>query len=89
VYIVCLLFYLFATFSGLVQKDDMELLKAGFQSQNAGLNRQAVILRKTGARFSVMNLVAGWLPSTKSALDFMHCIFLGALHVLDHVSIKS
>ncbi|KAG1718620.1 hypothetical protein EDB19DRAFT_1899167 [Suillus lakei] len=29
-----------------------------------------------GVRFSILNVISGWLPSRKSALDFMHCIFL-------------
>jgi len=60
-------------------KNDASLVQAGFQSRGAGKARQAVILKTAGARFSVMNTLPGWLPSTKSALDFMHCIFLGLL----------
>ena len=62
------------------RKDDAALLQASFQSRSAGKTRQAVILKTSGARFSIMNTVAGWLPSTKSALDFMHCIFLGGCY---------
>jgi hypothetical protein len=65
-----------------VLKDDYELLKAGFQARNAGKARRDVILKTSGARFSIVNVIPGWLPSTKSALDFMHCIFLGALFAI-------
>ncbi|KAG1900836.1 uncharacterized protein F5891DRAFT_1225460 [Suillus fuscotomentosus] len=37
------------------------------------------ILDDHGVRWSTLNLIAGWFPSKKTALDFMHCIFLGII----------
>jgi hypothetical protein len=58
-------------------KDDYHMLRQSFYSKDATPARQEAILRDHGVRFSILNVISGWLPSRKSALDFMHCIFLG------------
>ncbi|KAF8581687.1 hypothetical protein K439DRAFT_1353152 [Ramaria rubella] len=54
----------------------MVLLQAGFQSHYVGVAHHKVILNESGACFSIMNKLPGWLSSMKSALDFIPCIFL-------------
>ncbi|KAG1723599.1 uncharacterized protein EDB91DRAFT_1087755 [Suillus paluster] len=58
-------------------KDNFHMLHQSFYSRDAGPACQEAILRDHGARWSILNLLSGWLPSKKSVLDFMHCIFLG------------
>jgi len=41
--------------------------------------RQAQILHDHGIRWSVLNLIPDWKPSSKTVLDFMHNIFLGMI----------
>ncbi|KAG1737090.1 uncharacterized protein EDB91DRAFT_1249737 [Suillus paluster] len=60
-------------------KDDFHMLHQSFYSRDAGPARQEAILRDHGVRWSILNLLSGWLPSKKSVLDFMHCIFLGII----------
>ncbi|KAG1736380.1 hypothetical protein EDD22DRAFT_982388 [Suillus occidentalis] len=60
-------------------KDDHHMLHQSFYSKDATPARQEAILRDHGVRFSILNVISGWLPSRKSALDFMHCIFLGII----------
>ncbi|KAG2757569.1 hypothetical protein P692DRAFT_20711205 [Suillus brevipes Sb2] len=60
-------------------KDDHHMLRQSFYSKDATPARQEAILRDHGVRFSILNVIPGWLPSRKSALDFMHCIFLGII----------
>ncbi|KAG2061047.1 hypothetical protein BDR06DRAFT_993204 [Suillus hirtellus] len=60
-------------------KDDHHMLRQSFYSKDATPTRQEAILRDHGVRFSILNVIPGWLPSRKSALDFMHCIFLGII----------
>ncbi|KAG2055668.1 hypothetical protein BDR06DRAFT_989036 [Suillus hirtellus] len=67
-------------------KDDYHMLRQSFYSKDATPARQEAILRDHGVRFSILNVIPGWLPSRKSALDFMHCIFLGIIsHLFMHV----
>ncbi|KAG2129521.1 hypothetical protein BD769DRAFT_1627963 [Suillus cothurnatus] len=60
-------------------KDDYHMLHQSFYSKDATPACQEAILRDHGVRFSILNVISGWLPSRKSALDFMHCIFLGII----------
>ncbi|KAG2092682.1 hypothetical protein BD769DRAFT_1631822 [Suillus cothurnatus] len=60
-------------------KDDYHMLRQSFYSKDATPAHQEAILRDHGVRFSILNVISGWLPSKKSALDFMHCIFLGII----------
>ncbi|KAG1810737.1 hypothetical protein EV424DRAFT_1571382, partial [Suillus variegatus] len=67
-------------------KDDFHMLRQSFYSRDAGPARREAILRDHGVRWSILNLLSGWLPSKKSVLDFMHCIFLGIIsHLFMHV----
>ncbi|KAG0698529.1 hypothetical protein DFH29DRAFT_877950 [Suillus ampliporus] len=61
-------------------KDDFHMLHQSFYSRDAGPARQEAILRDHGVRWSILNLLSGWLPSKKSVLDFMHCIFLDQIN---------
>jgi len=45
----------------------------------AAPTRQAQILHDHGIRWSVLNLIPDWKPSSKTTLDFMHNIFLGVI----------
>ncbi|KZT25039.1 hypothetical protein NEOLEDRAFT_1156520 [Neolentinus lepideus HHB14362 ss-1] len=62
-----------------VRKDDFQLLRQSFLSKDAPPRRQDHILDNYGIRWCTKNLLAGWLPSTRCALDFMHNIFLGVI----------
>lgn len=62
---------------GWIAADDNHLLRQSFYSRDANPVRQKAILDDHGVRWSIINLIAGWFPSKKTALDFMHCIFLG------------
>lgn len=52
-------------------------MKQAFRSRNAPTARQTEIMNDYGIRWSALNLVSGWKPSRKTALDFMHNVFLG------------
>ncbi|KAG1888658.1 hypothetical protein F4604DRAFT_1877216 [Suillus subluteus] len=56
-----------------------------FYSKDATQARQDAILKDFGVRWSILNLISGWLPSKKSVLDFMHAIFLG---IISHLFIR-
>lgn len=66
-------------FSDLTKKDDYQLLRQAFYSRDGTVPRQHTILKDHGIRWSVLNLIGDWFPSTKTALDFMHNIFLGLI----------
>lgn len=68
-------------------KDDYELLKHKYRSKDSPEGRKQEILDDYGVRFSALDWIPGWRPSKQTALDFMHCIFLGALflHMRDRV----
>ncbi|KAG0702799.1 hypothetical protein DFH29DRAFT_1068931 [Suillus ampliporus] len=59
--------------------DDYHLLRQSYYSRDANPLRQKAILDDHGVRWVILNLVAGWFPSKKTALDFMHCVFLGII----------
>ena len=65
--------------SGFVYHYDYDMLKQKFYSKDAPLPRQNTILSAHGVRFAALDWLPGWLPSRKTALDWMHCIFLGIL----------
>ncbi|KDQ50102.1 hypothetical protein JAAARDRAFT_63386 [Jaapia argillacea MUCL 33604] len=50
-----------------------------FNCSDATERRQTSILDNYGVRWSILNILASWLPATKCALDFMHNIFLGVI----------
>ncbi|EIW77947.1 hypothetical protein CONPUDRAFT_61597 [Coniophora puteana RWD-64-598 SS2] len=67
-------------------KDDYELLRQALYSKDAPPARQDQILDDHGARFVTLDLIPGWLPKTKTVLDFMHCVYLGIIpHLYDKV----
>ncbi|KAG1731002.1 hypothetical protein EDB19DRAFT_2010037 [Suillus lakei] len=67
-------------------KNDYHMLHQSFYSKDPTPAHQEAILQDHGVRFSILNVISGWLPSRKSALDFMHCIFLGIIsHLFMHV----
>jgi hypothetical protein len=53
------------------------MLKQKFYSKDAPVQRQSNILASHGVRFSALDWIPGWRPSLQTALDFMHCLFLG------------
>jgi len=61
------------------KKNDWFLLKQAFISCDAPVPCQNQILRDDSIRWSVMNMIPNWEPSSKMALDFMHNIFLGLI----------
>jgi hypothetical protein len=63
----------------LKQKDDYHLLRQAFFSRDGTIPHQNSILKDHGIRWSVLNLLGDWFPSTKTTLDFMHNIFLGLI----------
>lgn len=60
-----------------IEKDDYQMLKDAYRSKKAEPERQEVILRDCGVRWAAFNAISGWLPSSKTVLDFMHNIFFG------------
>ncbi|KAG1774897.1 hypothetical protein EV702DRAFT_1237500 [Suillus placidus] len=60
-------------------KDDYQMLRQSFYSRDATQAHQDAILKDFGVRWSILNLISGWLPSKKLVLDFMHAIFLGII----------
>lgn len=67
------------SFVACVKKNDRFLLKQAFISRDATTSRQNQILKDHGIRWSVMNMIPNWEPSSKTALDFMHNIYLGLI----------
>lgn len=61
------------------RKDDYELLRHAFRSRDAPVWRQNQILKDYGIQWSTINLLPDWLPVKKTALDFMHAVFLGII----------
>jgi len=53
------------------------MLKQKIYSKDSLSRRQAEILDDHGVRFSTFDWLPGWRPSKQTALDFMHCIYLG------------
>ncbi|KAG1861367.1 hypothetical protein C8R48DRAFT_673458 [Suillus tomentosus] len=67
-------------------KNNYHMLCQSFYSKDATPAHQVAMLQDHGVRFSILNVISGWLPLRKSALDFMHCIFLGIiLHLFMHM----
>jgi len=48
-------------------------------SRNAAPTRQAQILKDHGIQWSTLNVIPNWRPSSNTALDFMHNIYLGVI----------
>ncbi|EIW80779.1 hypothetical protein CONPUDRAFT_57284, partial [Coniophora puteana RWD-64-598 SS2] len=67
-------------------KEDYKLLRQAFYARDAPLARQAQLLDDYGKRFVILDALPGWLPKTKTALDFMHAVYLGIVpHLFDVV----
>ncbi|KAE9404131.1 hypothetical protein BT96DRAFT_989625 [Gymnopus androsaceus JB14] len=62
-----------------VMRQDYDMLKQKFYSKDAPIPRQSTILKNHGVRFSAFDWIPGWRPSRQTALDFMHCIYLGVV----------
>ncbi|KAF9254739.1 hypothetical protein L218DRAFT_885652, partial [Marasmius fiardii PR-910] len=60
-------------------KADEDLLYEAYQSKNTPPAQQKYILKHCGIQWSTMNLIPDWLPWKKTALDFMHAVFLGII----------
>ncbi|THV04206.1 hypothetical protein K435DRAFT_649850 [Dendrothele bispora CBS 962.96] len=63
-------------------RDDFEALKHKFASKDTSVQRQGEILSRHGVRFSTLDWIPGWRPLRQTALDFMHCVFLGIVAYL-------
>lgn len=61
-------------------KSDYLLLRHAFASRDTSDARKSDILKNYGMRWSALNTIPGWLPRTKSPVDFMHNVFLGTLN---------
>ncbi|KII92119.1 hypothetical protein PLICRDRAFT_461608 [Plicaturopsis crispa FD-325 SS-3] len=71
-------------------KDDYKMLRRAFESRVSGAAHQLVLLRDYGVRWVTLNLLSGWLPSTKTVLDFMHNVFLGLIcHIFMEILFKA
>ncbi|KAK0429946.1 hypothetical protein EV421DRAFT_1669536, partial [Armillaria borealis] len=64
------------------RKDDYKLLQHAFRSCDAPIQCQNQILKDYGIWWSTVNLLPDWLPVKKTALDFMHAVFLGIIMYL-------
>jgi hypothetical protein len=53
------------------------MLKQKFYHKDSPPQRQTTILAQHGVRWSALDWIPGWRPSTQTALDFMHAVFLG------------
>ncbi|TDL13640.1 hypothetical protein BD410DRAFT_872916 [Rickenella mellea] len=60
-------------------RNDWRYIKYAFRAQSVTDLVREDILRKRGVRWSVMNLLPGWLPGKCSVIDFMHATFLGMI----------
>ncbi|KAH9942644.1 hypothetical protein B0H21DRAFT_696303 [Amylocystis lapponica] len=70
--------------------DDYNMLKHAYRAKDAGPRRENTILRDYGVRWSIMNILSGWLPASKTVLDFMHNIFLGIIaHLFMEILFKA
>ena len=67
---------------GTQEVDDMERLCQSYFSRDAEPARHQQILDFYGVRWTPLNLISDWLPSRRTALDFMHNIFLGEFHLI-------
>ncbi|KAH9921364.1 hypothetical protein B0H21DRAFT_701660 [Amylocystis lapponica] len=71
-------------------KDDYKMLKHAYRAKDVGPRRENAILRDHGVRWSIMNILAGWLPASNTVLDFMHNIFLGLIaHLFMEILFKA
>jgi len=68
-----------------VMRDNYEMLKQKYYSRDAPIPRQNTILTHHGVRWASLDLIPGWRPSRQTALDFMHCIFLGTPSLYHHI----
>ncbi|KAI0044241.1 hypothetical protein FA95DRAFT_1497378 [Auriscalpium vulgare] len=64
---------------GFIYRDDYDMLKQKFYSRDARAPRQHTILTMHGVRWAIFDAIPGWRPSRQTALDFMHCIYLGVV----------
>ncbi|RXW19508.1 hypothetical protein EST38_g6347 [Candolleomyces aberdarensis] len=60
-------------------RNDRNMLRHKYRSRGAPAARQADILKYHGARWSILDCLPGWQPCKQTALDFMHCIYLGVV----------
>ncbi|KAE9387733.1 hypothetical protein BT96DRAFT_837285 [Gymnopus androsaceus JB14] len=67
---------------GFVERNDFDMLKQKFYAKDAPTQCQSTILKNHGVRFSVFDWLPGWQPSKQTALDFMHCMYLGIVAFL-------
>ncbi|KAJ3845821.1 hypothetical protein EV368DRAFT_77177 [Lentinula lateritia] len=65
-----------------ILRDDYNMLKQKLYAKDALVPRQSAILKNHGVHFSAFDWIPGWRPSKQTALDFMHCMFLGVVAFL-------
>ncbi|EEB92189.1 hypothetical protein MPER_09337, partial [Moniliophthora perniciosa FA553] len=63
---------------GFKLRDEEFMIKQKFFAKNEP-HRQEEILARHGVQFSALDWIPGWRPGSQTALDFMHCVFLGVV----------
>ncbi|KAF6764943.1 hypothetical protein DFP72DRAFT_986014 [Ephemerocybe angulata] len=63
-------------------RNDQDILNQKYASKDASGPRQKRILELHGVQWSALDYIPGWMPSKQTALDFMHCIYLGLIAFL-------
>ncbi len=58
-------------------RDDFYLLKCAYRARNADQEVRDGISERFGIRWSVLDILAGWLPAFSSPPDPMHGAYLG------------
>lgn len=69
-------------FDDFVLRDDSAVLKQKFLARESSSARKAIILERHGVQWSALDYLPGWRPTAQTALDFMHCIYLGLVRFL-------
>jgi hypothetical protein len=57
-------------------RDDWRYIKYAYRARDADPNVTEEIFVRRGIQWFPLTLLPGWLPSSSSLIDFMHCIFL-------------
>jgi len=57
-------------------RKDWRYIKYAYRSRSADPKAADEIAAKRGVRWSVLNELPNWFPSSNSVIDFMHCVYL-------------
>lgn len=69
--------WLYLYYTDFRYRDDYDMLRQKYHAKDASVARQSTILAMYGVRWAALDWIPGWRPATCTALDFMHCIYLG------------